>query len=62
MFVEPVFPKKDDAIEYAQDRACFCSGEIRVLDSSGKLERAIALTKRIERCGAMTDHATAFLG
>jgi len=32
--VEPVFPKKDQAIDYAQNRACFCSGEIRVLDSA----------------------------
>jgi hypothetical protein len=29
--VEPVFPDKDDAIDYAQQRACFRSGEIRVL-------------------------------
>ena len=28
--VEPVFPKKDQAIDYAQNRACFRSGEIRV--------------------------------
>jgi hypothetical protein len=40
--VEPVFPKKQDAIEYAETRACFRTGEIRVLDSSGKLERTIA--------------------
>jgi len=25
--VEPVFPKKDQAIDYAQNRACFRSGE-----------------------------------
>jgi hypothetical protein len=29
--VEPVFPNKDQAIDYAQNRACFRSGEIRVL-------------------------------
>jgi hypothetical protein len=40
--VEPVFPAKDDAISYAQSRACFRSGEIRVLDSTGKLGRTIA--------------------
>ncbi len=28
--VEPVFGKKDQAIDYAQCRACFRSGEIRV--------------------------------
>jgi hypothetical protein len=30
--VEPVFPKEDQAIDYAQNRACFRSGEIRVLN------------------------------
>jgi hypothetical protein len=43
--VEPVFPEKQDAIEYAETRACFRSGEIRVLDSSGKLERTIAFSE-----------------
>jgi hypothetical protein len=42
--VEPVFPKKDQALDYAQNRACFRSGEIRVLDSTGKLERTIAFS------------------
>ena len=41
--VEPVFPEKDHAIDYAQSRACFRSGEISILDSTGNLERAIAL-------------------
>jgi len=26
--VEPVFPNKDQAIDYAQNRACFRSGEV----------------------------------
>ena len=43
--VEPVFPKKDEAIEYAQNRACFRSGEIHVLDSTGKLERKIRFSE-----------------
>ena len=30
--VAPVFPTKDDAISYAQTRARFRTGEIRVLD------------------------------
>jgi hypothetical protein len=30
-----VFPKKDHAINYAQSRASFRCGEIRILDSSG---------------------------
>jgi hypothetical protein len=46
--VEPVFLKKDNAIDYAQGRACFRSGEIRILDSSGSVERVIPFddTKR----------------
>jgi hypothetical protein len=40
--VEPVFPEKDQAINYAKNRACFRSGEIRTLDSSGDVERTIA--------------------
>ena len=42
--VEPVFPTKDSAIDYAQNRACFRSGEIRVLDSSGNVEGTIAFS------------------
>ena len=40
--VEPVFPEKRQAINYAETRACFRSGEIRILDSSGNVERVIA--------------------
>jgi hypothetical protein len=43
--VEPVFPEKQHAIDYAETRACFRSGEIRVLDASGKLERTIAFSE-----------------
>ena len=43
--VEPVFPQKRQAIDYAETRACFRSGEIRVLDASGKLERTIAFSE-----------------
>jgi hypothetical protein len=43
--VEPVYPEKQDAIDYAETRACFRSGEIRVLDSSGKVERTIAFNE-----------------
>ena len=39
--VEPVFPEKDQAIDYAQNRACFRSDEIRVLDSKGTVEGVI---------------------
>jgi hypothetical protein len=37
--IEPVFLEKRQAIDYAQTRACFRSGEIRILDSTGKVER-----------------------
>ena len=43
--VEPVFPQKDQAIGYAETRACFRSGEIRVLDSSGNIERTITFNE-----------------
>ena len=34
--VQPVFLKQEDAIDYATGRACFRSGEIQILDSTGK--------------------------
>jgi hypothetical protein len=43
--VEPVFPTKEDAISYAQNRACFRSGEIRVMDSIGNVERTIPFSE-----------------
>jgi hypothetical protein len=43
--VEPVFSQKRQAIDYAETRACFRTGEIRVLDSTGKLERSIAFSE-----------------
>jgi hypothetical protein len=43
--VEPVFPEKRQAIDYAQTRANFRSGEIRILDSTGKVERTIAFSE-----------------
>jgi hypothetical protein len=35
----------DQAINYAQNRASFRSGEIRILDSSGKVERTIPFSE-----------------
>jgi hypothetical protein len=43
--VKPVFPEKRQAIDYAETRANFRSGEIRILDSTGKLERTIAFNE-----------------
>ena len=39
--VEPLFPEKDQAIDYAQNRACFRSGEIRIFDSCDNVECVI---------------------
>jgi len=39
--VEPVFPDKRQAINYAEGRASFRSGEIRIFSSTGDLERTI---------------------
>jgi hypothetical protein len=44
--VEPVFPQKDQAIGYAETRACFRSGEIRILDSTGNVEQTIHFRER----------------
>ncbi len=49
--VEPVFPEKQHAIDYAETRACFRSGEIRVLDASGNLERTIAFDEADRKLG-----------
>jgi hypothetical protein len=49
--VEPVFQEKRQAIDYAETRACFRAGEIRVLDASGKLERAIAFNETDRKLG-----------
>jgi hypothetical protein len=43
--VEPVFPEKDQAINYASNRASFRSGEIRVLDSTGNIKRVISFSE-----------------
>jgi hypothetical protein len=39
--VESVFLNQEQAIDYAQGRACFRSGEIQILDSNGAIERTI---------------------
>ena len=39
--VEPIFLNQEDALDYATGRACFRSGEIRILDSSGDLESTV---------------------
>jgi hypothetical protein len=46
--VEPVFLKKDQAINYAENRASFRSGEIRILDPTGKVGETISFDE-VER-------------
>jgi hypothetical protein len=43
--VQPLFLNQQDAINYATGRACFRSGEIRVLVSSGGVERIIRFSE-----------------
>ena len=47
--VEPVFPEKRQAINYAENRASFRSGEIRIFNSSGDLERTIPFNEADRR-------------
>jgi hypothetical protein len=47
--VEPVFPEKRQAINYAQSRASFRSGEIRILKSNGAVERVIPFNRTDRR-------------
>jgi len=37
------------AIDYAKGRACFRSGEIRIIDSSGAIERIIPFDEQERR-------------
>jgi len=43
--VQPVFLTKEQAISYAQNRACFRPGEIRIIDLNGKVERVIPFSE-----------------
>ena len=47
--VEPVFPEKRQTIDQAECRASFHSGEIRILDSTGRVKRAIAFKEKDRR-------------
>jgi hypothetical protein len=53
--VEPVFPNKDQAIDYAQNRACFRSGEIQILDSTGNVEMLLNKFLKEHRKGQEQD-------
>ena len=43
--VEPGFLDQGQAIDYAQNRAYFRTGEIRVMDSTGNVERTIPFSE-----------------
>ena len=43
--VEPVFPEKEQAINYAENRASFRSGEIRILDLTSNIQRVISFSE-----------------
>jgi len=43
--VEPFFLEQDQALSYAQNRASFRSGEIRILDSTGNVERIVSFSE-----------------
>ena len=47
--VEPVFLEKAQAVNYAQNRASFRSGEIRILDSNGDVENTIPFNETDRR-------------
>jgi hypothetical protein len=47
--VQPVFLTQEQAIDYATCRACFRSGEIRILDSNGTVERIIPFNETDRR-------------
>jgi hypothetical protein len=47
--VEPVFLQKDQAVRYAETRARLRTGEIRIFDSTGNLERVIAFDEENRR-------------
>ena len=51
--VEPLFPEKNQAINYAHNSDSFRSGEIRILDSRGNLERTIAFNETNRNCDAV---------
>jgi hypothetical protein len=40
--VQPVFLTQEQAIDYAQGRACFRSQDIRIANSNGAVERTIS--------------------
>jgi hypothetical protein len=51
--VEPVFPEKNQAINYAHNSDSFRSGEIRILDSRSISNAPLRSTRRIENCDAV---------
>jgi hypothetical protein len=46
--VQPVFLTQEQAVDYANSRPCFRSGEIRVLDSNGAVTRLRQNHRRVQ--------------
>jgi hypothetical protein len=44
--VQPVFLSQESAITYATNRACFRSGQIRIVDATGTTERVIPFSEQ----------------
>jgi hypothetical protein len=44
-----VFLSQEQAIDYAQDRACFRSGQIRILKPNGDVEHIIPINQTDRR-------------
>jgi len=47
--VEAVFLDQEQAIDYAKNRACFRSGEIRILDCNDTIQRSIPFAETDRR-------------
>jgi hypothetical protein len=47
--VQPVFLNQEDAISYAEGRACFRCGEIRIVDPGGAVKRIIPFNEADRR-------------
>jgi hypothetical protein len=45
--IEPIFPKREHAINQARARASFRRGEIRIYDKDGAIERTVSFAPKI---------------
>jgi hypothetical protein len=47
--VEPVFLQERQALDYAESRACFRSGEIHLINAKGEIERIVVFNEAHRR-------------